>query len=237
MFGDCVYSKWDKLSFFLGLLSLILCEIAIIPQVYKNFKRKSVKGISLTFVLAWTVGDILNMTGTVLNAQLPTQEFSAMVFLVTDAILLIQYAMYYSHSTETPTTITNDDDTSMGEDEPLIAKRSGNTLTKTAVAATTLALCTCVDARPILTFIDTLPPLCDARIAISHSSVILGYYMAWSSALFCFVSRIPQIYLNYTRKSVKGLSMNRYVINILGIFDLQSERVLQRVDPVTVPRR
>jgi uncharacterized protein with PQ loop repeat len=93
-FGDCVWTLEDKWSFYLGLLSLGCYVIALFPQLHHTYKRKSVQGLSLGLLLNWTVGDLLNFSGTLLAQQLPTQQFIALYFLVADLITLMQFFWY-----------------------------------------------------------------------------------------------------------------------------------------------
>jgi hypothetical protein len=95
-FGDCVWTLEDKCSFYLGLVSLGCYVIALFPQLYHTYKRKSVQGLSLGLLVNWTVGDLLNFSGTLLAQQLPTQQFIALYFLLADLLTLLQF-FWYSH--------------------------------------------------------------------------------------------------------------------------------------------
>lgn len=93
--GDCVYTEQEVASVYCGIISLFLCEIALFPQIYKNFIIKSVKGISFYLLLTWALGDLANLLGTIFNEQLQTQKITAIVFFLTDIILITQYFIYY----------------------------------------------------------------------------------------------------------------------------------------------
>lgn len=43
-----------------------------------------------------------------------------------------------------------------------------------------------------------------------------GTVLGWASSIFYVIGRLPQLYLNYRRKTTEGLSMLMYVFTILG---------------------
>eukprot|EP00842_Homolaphlyctis_polyrhiza_P000968 jgi/Hompol1/1872/HPOL_002782-RA len=90
-FGDCVYSTSDKISFYAGLLSIMAYAVAMFPQYYRNFQRKSVEGLSPGLIALWTSGDACNLVGSVLSNQLPTQRLTATFFVCTDILMAIQF--------------------------------------------------------------------------------------------------------------------------------------------------
>jgi hypothetical protein len=77
MLGDCVYSNTEITSVYFGILSLkpglislLFCEFAMLPQLWKNYQLKSVVGLSFSLLVCWTIGDFLNLVGTFLTEQL-----------------------------------------------------------------------------------------------------------------------------------------------------------------------
>ncbi|EPS72867.1 hypothetical protein M569_01891, partial [Genlisea aurea] len=90
-------SKKDDLSLALGLISVLGWGVAEVPQIITNFKTKSAEGLSIVFLVTWILGDLLNLFGCLLEpATLPTQYYTAMLYLVTTLILSVQ-SLYYSH--------------------------------------------------------------------------------------------------------------------------------------------
>lgn len=53
IFGDCVYTPTDKLSFGFGTLSLLLFILSYYPQLKRNWERKNVEGLSLGLLMLW----------------------------------------------------------------------------------------------------------------------------------------------------------------------------------------
>ncbi|KAL3841091.1 hypothetical protein ACJIZ3_025682 [Penstemon smallii] len=93
----CICSTREGLSLALGLLSVISWGVAEIPQVITNYNQKSAHGLSLAFLFTWIVGDFLNLFGCILEpATLPTQYYTAVLYLTTTSILTTQ-AVYFGH--------------------------------------------------------------------------------------------------------------------------------------------
>ncbi|TKA56159.1 hypothetical protein B0A53_01449 [Rhodotorula sp. CCFEE 5036] len=82
------------LSTYLGLASIVTWLGAQSPQIYENFKRGSVEGLALPFLISWFVGDFTNFLGCVLTHQLPFQTYLAGYFLLVDVVLCSQFAYY-----------------------------------------------------------------------------------------------------------------------------------------------
>ena len=57
---------------------------------------------------------------------------------------------------------------------------------------------------------------CDKPIIESNRSLKFGIINAWISCLIFTLSRLPQIILNYQRKSVEDISLYMFVFTILG---------------------
>lgn len=113
-FGDCVRSPLERMSFGMGLLSLMLFLVATFPQMVsrkvksvlsfnihplaclkrKNYIRKRVDGLSFGLLGTWALGDLSNYFGTIFTGQLATQRLTAFYFLGTDIIMLWQYVYY-----------------------------------------------------------------------------------------------------------------------------------------------
>lgn len=60
------------------------------------------------------------------------------------------------------------------------------------------------------------PEICDATLPLTETERIIGDVSAWISGVLYFFARLPQIYLNFKRKSVEGLSLPMFLCAILG---------------------
>jgi PQ loop repeat len=167
-----------------------------------------------------------NMLGTFLNAQLPTQKLAAVVFFLTDCMLMMQYAVYHKrHGRYQSIPTEPDEDTADRSASPTRSVTEVPSTTRCHIAtistaAVVVGICAAstVDATPIITaFKEAVLPLCNATLQTSETATMFGYAMSWLSGSFYFFSRIPQIYHNYQRRSVKGLSRLLFVLTILGM--------------------
>lgn len=99
-FSECVYTRLEVASFFIGMSSLLFWCCCQLPQIYKNYKRKNCSALSKWFLIEWFSGDILNLCGAVLTQQLPTQLATGVLFVIVDFTMLCQI-FYYSSSEPT----------------------------------------------------------------------------------------------------------------------------------------
>lgn len=82
------------ISAFFSVCSLSCWLIALLPQQYKNYRRKSVAGVSIYWLLVLASGDLMNFLGCVLTKQLPFQLYNSCYGLTNDAVLFLQYWYY-----------------------------------------------------------------------------------------------------------------------------------------------
>lgn len=147
-FYDCVYSTSDIVAFSSGLLSILIYIVSMLPQLYKNYRRKKVDGLSLTFLMIWVFGDLANACGAVFTQQFPTVQYTGIYFVFSDAITIAQYVYYYSirprwHRRKQLLTIVDDatvikhtrnggddDNNDIDEVTPLIYSRDGQSSTQ-----------------------------------------------------------------------------------------------------------
>ncbi|KAI8893077.1 PQ loop repeat-domain-containing protein [Globomyces pollinis-pini] len=218
LLGDCVYDGWEILSVIIAMIGLFASLIAMFPQFITNYKLKNVKGLSFGLLLFWTSGDITNLTGTLLTNQLPTQKYTAIAFTMIDVAMMCQY-FYYRYCYPVLNKygyVSLDDDeevTILGEDDDYqpYTVNSASALTGVVVAASLLPTVTAtVFSSPVV--------LCNVKVPVSDLAKVIGYVMSWSSGLFYFCSRIPQILQNYHDKSVHGLSFYLFFLSIIGNF-------------------
>lgn len=95
-FGDCACGVRDRLSFALGLASILAWGSAELPQIYANFRNGRSEGISLAFIVTWLTGDALNLLGCAVSPTLPTQLYTALVYTATTVVLIAQHVHYNS---------------------------------------------------------------------------------------------------------------------------------------------
>ena len=92
--GECLYSVRDYIAFAVGMSSIAFWIMCQLPQFISNCKKKSVAALSVWFLLQWFAGDFMNLVGCFLTNQLLTQKATAMLYIVMDVIVLIQWLYY-----------------------------------------------------------------------------------------------------------------------------------------------
>ncbi|XP_048423913.1 uncharacterized protein LOC103955225 [Pyrus x bretschneideri] len=92
-----VCSVKDGMSLALGVISVLSWGVAEVPQIITNYKAKCSHGLSLAFLITWIVGDLFNLFGCLLEpATLPTQYYTAILYLTTTLVLSVQ-TIYYGY--------------------------------------------------------------------------------------------------------------------------------------------
>ncbi|KAI5476516.1 hypothetical protein MNV49_007695 [Pseudohyphozyma bogoriensis] len=81
--------------------ALGLASVCAAPQLIENYRRGSVEGLALPFLVSWFFGDFTNLLGCLLTHQLPFQTYLATYFMFVDVGLLTQY-IYYSRKRPPP---------------------------------------------------------------------------------------------------------------------------------------
>ncbi|CAI2185460.1 10996_t:CDS:2 [Funneliformis geosporum] len=95
----------DIYSDICGYISIVCWFIVLFPQIWINYKRKSGDSLSLTFLYIWVAGDLLNLTGAILQHLLRHIIILGVYYTLTDAVLIFQiyyYRKFYKSDEELP---------------------------------------------------------------------------------------------------------------------------------------
>jgi len=232
-FDDCLYTRMDIASFICGWCSILSWVIILFPTLWVNYQTKRVDGISGLFLIEWLLGDVTNIVGCILTKSLPTQTFQAMYFIAFDIGLLGQWIYYKErkhlrrNSDSHLDSLTSADyrdfeSTRVGRrhsgrrnspartTSPTIGRNSSWSLNNHLLAVVTLC---CLTSR-----VDAYQPSprCSDDSNLSKTWQLLGVMLAWMSGLIYFISRLPQLWKNYERRSTNGLSFTVFWITIFG---------------------
>ncbi|SJX61633.1 uncharacterized protein SRS1_12618 [Sporisorium reilianum f. sp. reilianum] len=79
-----------------GTLSFVVWLFAQSPQLYENYRRGSVDGLSPVFLTQWMLGDATNLIGCILTQQLPFQIAVATYFCCIDVCIMVQFVYYWT---------------------------------------------------------------------------------------------------------------------------------------------
>ncbi|KAJ1363025.1 Lysosomal amino acid transporter 1 [Parelaphostrongylus tenuis] len=94
IFSDCVDTELKLIGFIIGIISLMLWLVPLIPQILRNYKTKKCDGLSPIFLLLWLSGDTCNMLGAILTNQTPIQKIIGVYYIFQDLVLWAQYGYY-----------------------------------------------------------------------------------------------------------------------------------------------
>jgi len=232
--GACVYTPRDQVAFWLGMTNIFLWLFAQAPQIYANYKRRTVEALSCLFLFSWLLGDATNLIGCILTEQLPTQLYTAIYFIFIDAVMLSQYA-YYTFCPKPKAPVEHALDLSNGSDEQLmnyanterndserdLGKQSrhyslvmlfglGSFFYLSSLWSTSSWIS--LPGRVLLDA-NNDEKICGETPELSESAKMVGFVSAWLSGCLYFSARFPQIWTNYKRKATEGLSLAMFIFS------------------------
>lgn len=180
----------DLLANILGIVSSLVWFIALLPQLYRNYMSKNSDAVSLFFVLFWIVGDILNML-TALTKGISTVIVYVAIYHIILSIMFASQIMYYRlsyyHLVDENETVEQ----SMYSLNRLLFTKNE----KIFVISSTITIISYIIGQHLLS-----------------QNKIIADLVAWLTTIMFIGSRIPQIILNYQRKSTVGLSIYSFIL-------------------------
>ena len=111
------------LSNLLGAVSLSFWLCNGIPLVLEIYKRRSADGVALGFVLLWTIGDVLNLAGSIWAGLVPSVIFVACYYIVSDLVILGEALYFGSEEPEKRDALLNDTEQAVGSDRDTARQR------------------------------------------------------------------------------------------------------------------
>lgn len=223
-----------------GSISLACWIIVFAPQIYENFRRESSEGLSLMFIVLWLAGDVFNVLGAVLQGVLPTMVILAVYYTLADVVLLVQCLMYgHGDSPDlvhlSPANPLNEDvlETVLSGDrvhnEESTQENTSSLLESQEQASGLLKLSPLMAGlfKLLMVFLVFAAGLIGWYISYCHNGRKhkrpvdlvfdpLAQFFGWLCAALYLGSRIPQILLNYERKSCEGISFMFFLFACLG---------------------
>ncbi|CAG8469790.1 1496_t:CDS:2 [Diversispora eburnea] len=235
-FGLCIHND-EAISFFLGCIS-IFCWL--------NAQFPSADGLSLPFLLTWLLGDLTNLIGCILTKRLAFQYYLAEYFCAVDFGLFFQYFYYTWYKKpvvedEDLEFIFNESNNEMATNggRPLSTLSLKDSILEGAKKNYTFPARKKESYQRVTTIFAIFLFAFHTTSTISSSSIssvsknednnnneftlfleenrdTIGKIMAWSCTFLYLTSRMPQIWKNYTRRSVEGLSIFMFIFAALG---------------------
>lgn len=187
-------------SSFFSTVSVCSWMCAQLPQIYKNYTLKLALGISPFFLGLWFLGDFLSFTSCLLNdVVLKFQVYISLFFLCNDVTLCYQYYAYYR--VESPDDSGLADATELHEARSIRIRRSQSSDSESQPSSYGST-----DSKTLASAVVVLANAGVAAAADGSAPQSLGAFLAWACTVVYVSSRCPQLYKNYRRRSVEGIS-------------------------------
>ncbi|KAK8050596.1 PQ-loop repeat-containing protein 2 [Apiospora phragmitis] len=226
----------EAISGICGSISIAAWIVVFSPQIAENFRRGSAEGLSLQFIIIWLVGDVFNILGAILQGVLPTMLILAIYYTIADMVLL-------DHSREGDRRAQRKDRSAGRTPEQQGATRQHPELAQLGASLTrrthdtrspVYAAAPPTKMRTFFTHSTAILMVCVAGVAGwylsrhasgEHASEpadggpqfnLWGQIFGWMCAVLYLGSRLPQLLLNWRRKSVEGISMLFFLFSCLG---------------------
>lgn len=217
---------------------------AQLPQIFTNYKNKSAEGISPSFLLLWFMGDFLSFTSCLLNdVVLKFQIYLSLFFLCNDVALCFQYYYYNSvypkrhASVYTPIGSGRSDDIEdvpklddgnslvnspilmnrqSSDNDNSMFHREAHTSSNGSYDSTSSSTLKTIVASTLVTGSNALPLIFRSDDEGVSSMESLGLFLAWCCTVVYMLSRCPQLWKNYKRKSVDGINSILFGAALVG---------------------
>lgn len=221
-------------STLLGYISLATCVAIGLPQAFLHWRQKSARGISLTMLWLWLIGDLASLVGTVVQGLLHTLIILGVINGLIDVLLIWQcyhYAKWQqfaplvslfrgrprSSSNITEPSSASPNDTLANLSPPAPYKRSKwNTplhiLYIILVVGISIMVWGVVVAR-----VRKTANLHPGEDGTDPDFSPVGAAFGWISMFIYTTSRYPQIYKNWKAGSCQNLSI--YIFALLVIYN------------------
>ncbi|PFH60912.1 hypothetical protein XA68_10110 [Ophiocordyceps unilateralis] len=236
----------EAVSGICGSISIACWVVVFSPQIIQQFRQGNADGLSVQFIAIWLLGDVFNIVGAVLQGVLPTMTILAIYYTLADLVLLGQCFYYRglrwrddTAPTSNPIEEADDERTPLvgrptaGETRPSdwtgLSPAVGHHVTEAAPEerrarssrlqsavwnATVIAMVCCAGIAGWLLGGRRGEPADgpDNSLELNVAGQVFGYLCA----VAYMASRVPQLLLNWRRKTTEGLSMLFFLFACLG---------------------
>lgn len=194
----------DVVYIFLGILSSIIWFFVYIPQFLINVQNGNANAVSFLMLLYILGGDILSYLSAKGKHLSYIIIYSSFYHCVFGTILLIQWCYYKIKNFDNYNNgVYMDEYVSLNEFDNVEEEISESpNIFKHIFTSKTF----------YFSIFYTIMLLLLKNLSDYVENPVFYDYMAWASVLIFIIARVPQIKLNYTRKSVSGLSKSTFIL-------------------------
>ncbi|TVY85155.1 putative vacuolar amino acid transporter [Lachnellula suecica] len=236
----------EAISGIMGSVSIACWIVVFGPQIIENFRRRSAEGLSTKFIVIWSLGDVFNVLGCILQGVIPTMIILAIYYLLADIVLLSQCLTYrgftWSDTLDPPKPSQEgeaDESTGLlrppnGQDRSISAehlspavpfldgpaKDPKPTTRLEATLFNSVAILMVCLAGVFGWWLSSHNPHHAARQPKTSPDEpqfsVLGQTFGYICAALYLGSRAPQLWLNYSRQSTDGISLLFFLFACIG---------------------
>jgi solute carrier family 66 (lysosomal lysine-arginine transporter), member 1 len=191
-------------SWSFGILCIILWIFVLLPQFIETSRVKSSNAISYSMILLIFIGDCLSTISSSFLQTNPIIFYTGIFYIIFDIVFILQW-FYYNTDSDCIDSITIDSDNYFELNKNIYFWQKYPWITddynynynnnKLFIKVSTFIL--------LVILLSILPIITNNTFAI---------IISWLSVISYFVSRIPQIILNFKRKSTQGLSIYTFIL-------------------------
>lgn len=191
-------------------VSNFLWLFVFVPQLYKNYRSKKSEGISLLLLFCMILGDIFSLMSGMAKGLNNIIIYSSIYHILLDIIIISQTLYYRIYSI-----LLNNQ---IPDNQELIPLFAPDYINQYDYSYFYLSF-----DEFLFLIIGFVLVVVSQIFLILSNNIILANTIAWISTFIFIVARIPQIRLNFKRKSTEGLSFLSFVIiNITNLLFLTS---------------
>ncbi|KAM4068078.1 PQ loop repeat domain-containing protein [Hirsutella rhossiliensis] len=235
----------DAISGICGSISIACWVVVFSPQIIQQFRQGNADGLSIQFIIIWLLGDVFNIAGAVLQGVLPTMIILAIYYTLADIVLLGQ-CFYYrgftwrdeAPSPRKPAAREPDERTTLLPGDALVEPRASDwtglspavdhvseapeprappsALQSAAWNATIVAMVCAAGVFGWFLATGGRATSSDRGADDGLELDVLGQVFGYLCAVAYIASRMPQLVLNWRRKTTDGLSMLFFLFACLG---------------------
>lgn len=236
--------------------SLAAWIVLLLPQLVEQWRLKSSEGVSVGFIAVWFIGDVANLIGSLWASLLPGVIMLAAWFCTADALLIASY-LYYRPRAEYDWTedgywrkrrrSTEPEDPT----QPLLDRRNSAVRRRKSSfypcrrdSLSSIVIAPYSGGNKLTQYIWPLLFVLMAAVFgflfsnkeehspnFDHGTISLGPQILGYVSTLCYLgARLPQVYQNYKKKSVYGLSLLFFIFSMLGNITYAGGILFYRLD-------
>lgn len=217
------FTVGQKLAWIFSSVSNALWLFVFVPQLYQNYKTQKSVALSLYLLFCLIFGDVYSIISAYTKGLNIVIIYAAVYHIILDLIIIGQAVYYRRKAILLQESEEIEERTSLLNDEDNISTRTNDiTFLEYPYLYLSLGEIILITSGIFVSLIS-----CLFVILIKKDAIFIADIVGWLATSIFMLARIPQIILNFKRKSTAGLSLLSFIIiNIANMFFLLSILIL-----------